>query len=223
MLSLPRSGSNWVRYWFEYFSSENTSEKNILIEKNHWGQTRTLTTPATLYKRHELGNDELKTRDIKKLILIIRDYKECFVRHCVGTNFQTRIKRLNNFADNLYQYDSFVGEKIILHYEDFVLNTKEQMQIFLNFLKVKNEWESVDIEHHRKLSLGLYESGGLSYIGKQTRGAPSITQGCTDFHFHQKRLGDETKKNIEDWFILNHNFIYKKYLSRYYYKSQFAL
>ena len=36
MLSLPRSGSNWVRYWFEYFSHESTSEKNILVEKNHW-------------------------------------------------------------------------------------------------------------------------------------------------------------------------------------------
>ena len=37
LLSLPRTGSNWVRYWFEYFSNENTSEK-ILVETNHWGE-----------------------------------------------------------------------------------------------------------------------------------------------------------------------------------------
>ena len=36
LLSLPRTGSNWVRYWFEYFSNENTSERNILVETNHW-------------------------------------------------------------------------------------------------------------------------------------------------------------------------------------------
>jgi len=215
MLSLPRSGSNWVRYWFEYFSHESTSEKNILVEKNHWGQLRTPTTPATLYKRHELSNSELKLREIKKLILVLRDYKECFVRHCIGKNFETRIERLKSYVDNLYLYDSFDGEKLILHYEDFVLNTKEQMQTFLNFLKVKNDWESVNVDYHRNVSLNLYESGGLSHIGKQTRGSPSITRGRSDFQFHQKRLCDETKKNLEDWFTLNHNSIYKKYLSRY--------
>ena len=111
MLSLPRCGSNWVRYWFEYFSNENTSEKNILVEKNHWGEERTIDTTATLYKRHKLSQEDIEGRDIQKLVLIVRDYRECFVRHCVGKKFARRVGRMKDFTDNLYTYDSFKEKK----------------------------------------------------------------------------------------------------------------
>ena len=83
LLSLPRTGSNWVRYWFEYFSNENTSERNILVETNHWGEKRTDKTNATIYKRHTIDEKGLNDRGIEKLVLVLRDYRECFVRHCV--------------------------------------------------------------------------------------------------------------------------------------------
>jgi hypothetical protein len=216
MLSLPRCGSNWIRYWFEYFSNENTSERNILVEKNHWGELRTDKTFATLYKRHELTKEEIKLREIEKIVLVLRDYKECFVRHCIGRNFESRVKRLNQYVDNLYTYDSFMGDKIIMYYEDFVLNPKESMQRFLNFLNIKNEWGDIDIEHHKNVSLNLYESGGLNSTGIQTRGSPSITKGCTNFQFHQKSLHTNTKHELDNWFTQNHGIVLNKYLKRYY-------
>ena len=108
MLSLPRTGSNWVRYWFEYFSEERTSERNILVETNHWGVDRTEETPATLYKRHKLSSEDIAKREIRKLVLVIRDYRECFVRHCVGKKFERRIQELypNNYIA-LYSMVSF--------------------------------------------------------------------------------------------------------------------
>ena len=61
-----------------------------------------------------------KSGQFEKLVLILRDYRECFVRHCVGKKFERRVGRMKDFTDNLYTYDSFQGEKMIMYYEDFV-------------------------------------------------------------------------------------------------------
>ncbi len=215
MLSLPRCGSNWVRYWFEYFSNENTSEKNILVEKNHWGMERTTDTTATLYKRHKLSQEDIDGREIQKLVLIVRDYRECFVRHCVGKKFERRVGRMKDFTDNLYTYDSFQGEKMIMYYEDFVADPKTYMKQFLDFVGAKSEWDDIDVSEHRDISVKLYETGGSEKVGSQTKGAPSLTKGKADFKFHQKELDEETKQNLEEWFQAEHPDIHNNYLGRY--------
>ena len=215
MLSLPRTGSNWVRYWFEYFSAERTSERNILVETNHWGVDRTEESPATLYKRHKLSQEDIVGREIQKLVLVLRDYRECFVRHCVGKKFERRVGRMNDFTDNLYTYESFPGQKMILYYEDFVSDPKTYMGEFLDFVDVKNEWGDIDVAEHRDISVKLYESGGSDKVGSKTRGAPSLTKGKADFKFHQKILDDETKLLLEQWFKTEHSDIHDKYLERY--------
>ena len=135
MLSLPRTGSNWVRYWFEYFSSENTSERNVLVETNHWGEKRTEKTNATLYKRHVLSKEDLVNREIQKLVLVLRDYRECFVRHCRGRTFEKKIGRMTDFTDNLYSYEDFPGEKMIMYYylllEENKIKEKLRMTYYL--------------------------------------------------------------------------------------------
>ena len=215
MLSLPRCGSNWVRYWFEYFSNENTSERNVLVETNHWGVERTTDTKATLYKRHKLSQEDIVGREIEKLVLIVRDYRECFVRHCVGKKFERRVGRMKDFTDNLYTYDSFQGEKMIMYYEDFVADPKTYMKQFLDFVDVKSEWDDIDVAEHRDISVKLYETGGSENVGSQTKGAPSLTKGKADFQFHQKELDEETKQKLEEWFRVEHTDIYTNYLDRY--------
>ena len=215
LLSLPRTGSNWIRYWFEYFSNENTSERNVLVEVNHWGEQRTEKTNATLYKRHKLSQEDIKGRDIQKLVCVLRDYRECFVRHCRGRTFEKRVSRMTDFTDNLYVYDAFEGEKMLMYYEDFVKSPEVYMKQFLDFLGVRNEWENIDVKEHRDISVKLYESGGSEKVGTQTRGAPSLTKGKADFTFHQQDLTDEIKHQLEEWFQQNHTHLHNAYLDRY--------
>ena len=215
LLSLPRTGSNWVRYWFEYFSNENTSERNILVETNHWGEKRTDKTNATIYKRHTIDEKSLNDRGIEKLVLVLRDYRECFVRHCRGRTFERRVSRMSDYTDNLYVYDVFEGDKMIMYYEDFVSDPATYMKQFLDFLEVRNEWDDIDVKEHRDISVKLYESGGSDKVGKQTRGAPSLTKGKATFDFHQSVMNEKTKIKLEDWFAGNHKKIYDKYLDRY--------
>lgn len=215
LLSLPRTGSNWVRYWFEYFSNENTSERNILVETNHWGEQRTEKTNATLYKRHKLSENDINNRNIEKLVCVVRDYRECFVRHCRGRTFSRRISRMNDLTDNLYVYDAFEGDKMLMYYEDFVSDPKTYMKKFLDFLEVRNEWKNIDIKEHRNISVKLYETGGSNKVGSQTRGAPSLTKGKADFKFHQQDLDEESIISIENWFKQEHSVLHDLYLNRY--------
>ena len=200
MLSIPRSGSNWVRYWFEYFSDQCTSERNFLIKKNYWGVDRGENTVATMYKRHSITLDEIKKRNIKKLILIVRDYNESYIRYCVGSDFDTRVLRLNELVRNLQLYNDFSGEKHLMYYEDFVLEPKTHMKKFLDFVGVKSEWSDIDIEAHRLNSINLYMNGGLSGLGTQTRGCPSFTNGVKNLTFHQKQMSSFTKDKLRNWF-----------------------
>lgn len=215
LLSLPRTGSNWVRYWFEYFSNENTSERNVLVEINHWGEQRTDKTNATLYKRHLLSEEDIVNRDIQNLVYVIRDYRECFVRHCRGRTFDKKISRMSDYTDNLSVYDAFEGNKMVMYYEDFVSDPKTYMKQFLDFLEIKNEWHDIDIKEHRDISVKLYEKGGSENVGSQTRGAPSLTKGKADFQFHQKDLDDQTIALLENWFVENHSELHDTYLGRY--------
>ena len=215
LLSLPRTGSNWVRYWFEYFSNENTSERNILVEVNHWGKPRTSKNKATLYKRHSLTQKDIENREVENLVLLLRDYRESFVRYCRGNTFQNQIQRMSEYTDNLKTYDSFKGNKMIMYYEDFVLYPKVYMKQFLDFLEIKNEWGDINIENHRNISVKLYESGGSKIVGKQTKGAPSLTKGKADFQFHQQCLDKHTIYKLENYFKCNYTLLHDKYLSRY--------
>lgn len=215
LLSLPRTGSNWIRYWFEYFSSENTSERNVLVETNHWGDIRTEKTNATLYKRHKLTDEDVSGRAIENLVLVIRDYRECFVRHCRGRTFEKRASRMTDFTDNIEMYDKFKGNKMIMYYEDFVKSPEIYMKEFLDFLGVKNDWKNIDVKKHRDISVELYEKGGVENVGTQTRGAPSLTKGKADFTFHQQDLTYETKQHLEDWFKTEYTELHTKYLNRY--------
>ena len=122
---------------------------------------------------------------------------------------------MNDLTDNLYVYDAFEGDKMLMYYEDFVSDPKTYMKKFLDFLEVRNEWKNIDIKEHRNISVKLYETGGSNKVGSQTRGAPSLTKGKADFKFHQQDLDEESIISIENWFKQEHSVLHDLYLNRY--------
>ena len=76
---------------------------------------------------------------------------------------------------------------MIMYYEDFVSDPKTYMKQFLDFVDAPNDWENIDVEEHRELSVKLYETGGSEKVGSQTKGALHLQK--------VKQILNFTKKN----------------------------
>jgi hypothetical protein len=198
MLSLPRSGSNWVRYWFEYFSNEKCSEKNILVPVNADGN-RTEDQPSTLYKRHAITLADLKDRDVKNLLLIVRDYKETFKRHA-----RRKLKNMDSFIENIKTFDQFKGNKLVIYYEDFIPDFNYIAQA-LDFLGVQGNYKNLDVEKHREISIKLYDDACSS----------ATKDDLMNFKFHQNSISDKEKEAVTLYLKEHLGDLFDSYLRRY--------
>ena len=198
MLSLPRSGSNWVRYWFEYFSNEKCSEKNILVPVNADGN-RTEDRPSTLYKRHAITLADLRDRDVKNLLLIVRDYKETFKRHA-----RRKLKNMDSFIENIKTFDQFKGNKLVIYYEDFIPDFNYIAQA-LDFLGVQGNYKNLDVEKHREISIKLYDDACSS----------ATKDDLMNFKFHQNSISDKEKEAVTLYLKEHLGDLFDSYLRRY--------
>lgn len=198
MLSLPRSGSNWVRYWFEYFSDEKCTEKNILVPINVHGNS-TEDQPVTLYKRHAISLVDLKERGIENLLLIVRDYKETFKRHA-----RRKLENMDSFVENLKVFDAFNGNKLVVYYEDIVPDFNYIVKA-MDFMGIKGNYKNVDVEAHREKSIKLYDDACKS----------ATKDDLMNFKFHQNTISDKEKEAVTLYLKKELGDIFDKYLYRY--------
>lgn len=96
LLSYPRSGNTWSRYCIEYLTKRPTGEAEYLFPINRYNKF--MNNPinnnfelgvdynrAPIIKLHEYTPKyEEKKYGGKYLILILRNYKECILRHEMG-------------------------------------------------------------------------------------------------------------------------------------------
>ncbi len=214
LLSYPRSGNTWVRYCVEYLTKKPTIGYTIK-DSAPWDMNCLgsfvdlgvdLDADNILFKRHAL---DYLHEDVDKLVLIIRNYKEAIVKH-QATNRSQIGKPLNiylliqtNYMDLIQYYDQFVGDKILIYYEDLITDVKPILDQLLTLLEyddshLKSFMES--LEKHRIQSLDLY--GNSSTMGKMAI-------------FHSYRLGEELTQLWDEYLMEHHELLFNKYLQRY--------
>jgi len=165
LLSYPRSGNTWLRYCLETLSGQKTTgylngrdiEKGVL-ETNRG-------KPTLMVKKHDTIN--IKNNKNNKLILIVRDYKECLVRHKGGKysiidNAPEPETNKKNYLKLLEFYERFEGKKLLVYYEDLILDLKPQLKKCVELLDVGVKEDTLNdfmmnLETHREKSLGLYK------------------------------------------------------------------
>lgn len=219
LLSYPRSGNTWFRYCVEAITKRKThgylQEDSGHFDKNHLGSYTDLGVneedPDILIKRHAL---EDLNEPVEKLILLVRNYKEVVIRHRIeswksGINLDllksscTTSESSKNYLTIIEYFDSFKGEKLIIYYEDLILDLRGTLEKASRFLKIGEEnIESFigNINFHKNKSLEIY--GGSQTKGKSTS-------------YHSNVL---SKKEKIEWdnFIESYNpNIFFKYLQRY--------
>lgn len=230
LLGYPRSGNNWMRYIIEYFSdysttcippvmvgAGNTPNRNpfhLIIDDI---SSENKTKDVLFYHSHGkvTGENVLPyLTDDYKLIMVVRNYKECLVRHNFPNpnqpiNLDALETQKDKYLTILKDYHEYQGEKIILYYEDFIDKEllKDTVTSLCDFLGVKEIDESFfnDLAKHINNSKSLYNK------------ADDTKSDGTKF-FHSKRLTTDQMKDMDKSIVANHKELCL-YLSRYFEES----
>lgn len=200
ILSYPKSGSNFLHY----------SIKQI--------------TGLALNKSHA-QNKEFFQQKHDKLIFIIRNYKECIPRQTkdyeFGDKFKSQLLNFRTTTDHhhfdyittLDYYDKYKGDKTIIYYEDFILNTRKELLKIIKFLgdydtKLIDNYIN-DIDFHKKCSINIYNS--ITH-----NGCTSLDKNLdSNINFHSAKIPNNTRIDIDYYIISNYKNYYDKYLCRY--------
>lgn len=219
ILSYPRSGNTWVRYIIEHFSGRPTaypesSGDNPIASRISMPEVD-LKAELFACKSHDVSS-----LDGTKALVIIRDYKEAIPRHyleieknrpTIDEQFVRETKGLKSegvdYIKILAQYDQYSGPKLLVHYEDLLLNPFEEVKKITEFFNIydddKYQKFCKTYDDHKKRGLSSYH-------------ATSRTHGDTKkLKWHQERLNSQVRKNMTQRLKDNYPVLFDRYLKRY--------
>ena len=176
-----------------------------------------LQPPCYLY-HNSFGEHQYINKEKNKLILVLRNYKECFLRHfskytSVLLRFRHDRKNIldNNQATyyfkNIEAYDSFSPQnRFLICYEDLISNPKKVIFDLANFLnsspeKASELWNNFD--QFKADQLYLYRHFG----GSRSKGKSTI--------FHSKNIEIKKLQKLDTIIKRNYPRYWELYLSRY--------
>tara|TARA_R110002020_G_scaffold165972_1_gene353792 strand:- start:437 stop:1030 length:594 start_codon:yes stop_codon:yes gene_type:complete len=168
-LSHPRSGANWLRYCVEYLTHRPTS---FLYGSLDWDppiytlcDNITITDKKIILKYgHKMAPSFLKQED--KLIFLLRDYKKSAFSNLIRTypksfNWANVKFELDYYLNSLQIYDKFVGDKILIRYEDLISGKSlDDIMKFMGF-DIDVTTFLLEIDSHQQKSMSVYRDGKL--------------------------------------------------------------
>jgi len=141
-LSYPQSGATWLRYIARNLLNINKPYNEI--DKDDAIYTKTHSLPMGGYNTYDKN---------KHLILVIKDFKECIPAHISTT--QPTQKSIIEYVHPLQKFYEWQKPKKIIYYQDLILNTKETIYDFANFLSIDNSITSSfcnNLDYHKAYS-----------------------------------------------------------------------
>lgn len=201
LLSYPRCGKNFLTYCINIvtgckYDSFSKHTKDSIITVTH--QTHDLV---------RIQNKELP------LILLLRNYKECIMRHgfgiAGGAKFPNGQCSQGNYWNNVVSFNGWGDNKHVIYYEDLMIEPEKIIKKLCKFIGHPNaNFKELfnNFEHHRFESIKKYEQ----------KTSPSKTKGDADkLIFHSKSKTKKSLIKIDKQLRDRNPKIYDKYLSRY--------
>ena len=206
LVSYPRSGTNWIRYIVEYISECPTPGQKRLISGTNYYIDRAHRAYPTM-------------RFYFKVVLLIRDYRECILRHHedIWRDYPDVAALLTDeglkqpaswYIKNIEAFDAFEGAKLLIYYEDLLGKPEETITELSAFLgleqrKTRSFLEDIDVHFHN--SVKAYTRGRHS----------SQTSSTKDIGFHAKtKLTTSLIKEFDEFYFsrfpdLAYNYLYR--------------
>ena len=207
LVSYPRSGTNWVRYIVECISGCPTPGEERLVS----GDNYFLDRAHRAYPVMKL---------YKKVLLIVRDYRECILRHKqdVWSDYPDVVALLTDethehppswYIQNIQAFDAFKGEKVLIYYENLLKEPVEaitKLSAFLRLDPARTRSFLEDIETEFQNSVDAY-----------TRLVHTSETALTkDISFHAKtKLNPDQVEQFDEFYFSRYPDIANRYLSLY--------
>lgn len=197
IISYPRSGNHFVRFIVEYLSGRPTlgcSKNDVPIYMNDFGEYNPINIidKSPIFKKsHSSVNSN------GKLILILRNYKECLLRH---NNGNVKLSDVDGYFKLIQCFNSHKGDKIIISYNDLINDVDKVVKQISNFLSTFDRVGDF-IENKNNLI-------SLSKNAKKRAWAGSVSGD--DLRYHQKRYNFDWS-NIDDYIIKKYDNILEEY------------
>ncbi|MFX1253074.1 MAG: sulfotransferase domain-containing protein [Promethearchaeota archaeon] len=224
LISYSRSGTNWLRYIIEFLTKKPTPGSTRLVEGNGY-----------IIDRAHQGFRVINKHN--KAVLTIRNYKECLLRHLMKEwkDFQNTTELLEDltkewknfqnvtgfledwtttqppywYIKNIEAFDKFRGDKLLIYYEDMIIDPIKEIKRLVTFLKLpethlKHLLENLD--YHKKQSISCYRKDQKSY-----------TEGASDKlrYYSEILLSSKERREFDNYYEKNYPILFKKYLTRY--------
>ena len=141
--SAPASGNHWVRFIVEYLTTYptqghhiSTQDKPIFMNKfpglHHPLADVKRNRHYILYKSH----NPYPLTEKSTLLLLVRDFYEYLGHDGVHTESLGMTNRIFLYLGLLVAYDSFSGTKMLIYYEDLVLEPEREIRRIKDFFDV---------------------------------------------------------------------------------------
>ena len=211
----PKSGTHWFMYSIAALTGIDTFADQRFSKYIDYDPGKGVlrhTHGLKLKQYLPLGEED------EKVILLIRDYKECLVRRW-GYQYPMILKKLDpkknggdlySYVETLKRFDQWDEDKrLLLYYEDLILHPRATLKTVLDFLGEDDALLDdflANMERHKQNSLSFYASN-------RTYGRP-ISKG-NDIHYHKKRIPRWYLDELDRIFTQHYPDIYQKYLKRY--------
>lgn len=227
--SYPKSGNHFVRYIVETLTRRPTLGAGPigymhkydapiyvrLRDEGHYRKGHYELEDAIAIKKHgsaHAPNKITEEDESRKLILIVRNYKEVIPRFCpkcgdflnpVAFLDSYHISALSWYAGLLETYNSWPQSKMIVYYADLITDTEKEVERIDKFLGddaiMDADGFNKDLQFHRNRSLG-------ACLDRRTNGDQVI--------YHSKDIKEEWLVLMRDYLAQNHPIAYT-YLQRF--------
>ena len=216
--SATRSGNHWVRFIVEYLTAQPThgdirNRKDVPIFMNvfpspfHPLAHVRMNSDFTLYKSHFAYSLTEKST----LLLLVRDFHEYVAHTKLPTNNAKVVRSaIMRYIRLIRAYHNFLGTKMLIYYEDLVLEPEKEIRRIKDFFNVSEVCYRTFMKQY-----DFY--GELSRKGTNRFWYGNNSQ--LDTQFHQK---NNSKKVIDERIGLLHEFLakpeyqqVKPYIARY--------
>jgi hypothetical protein len=186
VISAERSGLNLVRHACERLSGRRTPGKPHILKE---GQLLFHRTHYAGHKTSPIGPfaplfDSQGTSRYSKCLILLRDPAETFVRA-----YDKSLVRMRRYCENIRLFDSFLGPKLTVTYDDLVGGSTAMAEIFA-FLGIGDCFDSSALARIRREAIEWYDRNQPS--GSQTRGDPGLLNA------HQAALSAEERAQLRD-------------------------